>query len=106
MTLYLNNRFHGESRQKERAWENVWGDNGWKLPGNGKGNSHLKWKIPECPVGINPIQNISKHTLIKLKTNKYTQWTNIKSSKEIITNSIEGNPHKDNSWSYNRNSSA
>ena len=40
------------------------------------------------------------------QTNKYTQWTNIQGNKGITANNIEGNPHKDNSWSYNRNPSA
>ena len=40
------------------------------------------------------------------QTNKYTQWTIIQGNKGITANNIEGNPHKDNSLSYNRNSSA
>ena len=40
------------------------------------------------------------------KINKdQTQWTNIKSSKGKTTNSTQGDSHKDNSWSFNRNSS-
>ena len=34
-----------------------------------------------------------------------TQRTNIKSSKGKTTNNPQGDPHKDNSWSVNRNSS-
>ena len=34
-----------------------------------------------------------------------TQRTNIKSSKGKTTNNTQGNSHKDNSWSFNRNSS-
>ena len=90
---HLKHRFPGERRQKERAWENTWGGNTLKLSWNGKGNRRLRWKIPVCPIGINPRQNMSKHTLIKIKQiNKYTQWTNIQGNKGITTNDIEGNP--------------
>ena len=34
-----------------------------------------------------------------------TQRTNIKSSKGKTTNNPQGDPHKDNRWSFNRNSS-
>ena len=34
-----------------------------------------------------------------------TQRANIKSSKGKVTNNTQGNPHKDNSLSFNRNSS-
>ena len=32
-----------------------------------------------------------------------TQRANIKSSKGEATNNTQGHPHKDNSWSFNRN---
>ena len=61
--------------------------------------------------GKTKTQHVKRHINQKNKqtnkqTNKYTEWTNIQGNKGITTNNIEGNPHKDNSWSYNRNSSA
>ena len=51
------------------------------------------------PNSINPRWNTPRHILIKL-----TQ-TNIKSSKGKTTNNTQGDSHKDNSWSFNRNTS-
>ena len=31
-SYYLNHRGPRSRKQKERAWENTWGDNSWKLP--------------------------------------------------------------------------
>ena len=55
------------------------------------------------PNKINPRQNTPRHILIKLKDQ--TQRTNIKSSKGKTTNNTQGNSHKANSRSFNRNSS-
>ena len=51
-----------------------------------------------CPIGIHPRQNMSKHTLIKIKTNKqlHNEQIYIQGNKGITTNDIEGNPHMDN----------
>ena len=48
------------------------------------------------PYRINPRRNTPRLILIKLPKIKYKE-KNIKSSKEKVINSIEGNPHKVNS---------
>ena len=53
---------------------------------------------------INPRQNTPRHILIKLTKIK-KQRANIKSSKGKATNNTQGDSHKDNSLSFNRNSS-
>ena len=55
------------------------------------------------PNRINPRQNTPRHILIKLTDQ--TQRTNIKSSKGKTTNNKQGDSHKDNCRSFNRNSS-
>ena len=52
---------------------------------------------------INPRRNTPRHILIKLTKIKHK--TNIKSSKGKATNNTQGDSHKDNSWSLNRNAS-
>ena len=52
---------------------------------------------------INPRRNIPRH--INQINKDQTQRANIKSSKGKATNNTQGDPHKDNSWSFNRNSS-
>ena len=60
------------------------------------------------PNRINPRRNTSRHILIKLtkikNTHTHTQ-TNIRISKGKTTNNTQGDSHKDNSRSFNRNSS-
>ena len=56
------------------------------------------------PNRINPRRNTPRHMLIKLTKIKHKE-TNIKSSKGKTTNNTQGDSHKDNSWSFNRNSS-
>ena len=56
-----------------------------------------------------PKQDKPKAKHLKTHTNQInkdqTQRTNIKSSKGKTTNNTQGGSHKDNSWSFNRNSS-
>ena len=52
----------------------------------------------------NPRQNTPRHILIKLTKIKHTH-TNIKSRKGKATNNTQGDSHKDNSSSFNRDSS-
>ena len=56
------------------------------------------------PNRINPRQNTPRHILIKLAKIKYKEqiW---KVAREKKTNNTQGDSHKDNSWSFNRNSS-
>ena len=56
------------------------------------------------PNRINPRRNTPRHILIKLTKDK-TQRTNIKSSKGKTTNNTQGDSHKDNCRSFNRNAS-
>ena len=54
------------------------------------------------PNRIKPRRNTPRHILIK----DQTQRTNIKSSKGKTTNNTQGDLHKDNSSSFNRNFSS
>ena len=69
-----------------------------------EGNSHPSPRNPESPK-----QDKLKAKYLKTHINQInkdqTQRTNIKSSKGITTNNTQGDSHKDNSWSFNRNSS-
>ena len=56
------------------------------------------------PNRINLRQNISQTHINQINKDQ-TQRTNIKSSKGNTTNNTQGDSHKDNSWSFNRNSS-
>ena len=56
------------------------------------------------PNRINPRPNTPRHILIKLTEIKHKK-TNIKSSKGKTTNNTQGDSHKDNCRSFNRNSS-
>ena len=68
MPQHLNHR-SPRRRQKERPWEDIRGDNSWKLPQNGEGNSHLSPRNPESPRQDKPkakhpkthISQINKH---------------------------------------------
>ena len=58
------------------------------------------------PNRINPRHNTPRHILIKLTKIKHTHTkTNIKSSKGKTTNNTQGNSHKDNCRSFERNAS-
>ena len=104
MPEHLNHRSSRRRRQKERPWENTWGDNSWKLPLNREGNNHPSPRNPDSPK-----QDKSKAKHPKTHINQIykdqTQRTNIKSSKGKTTNNSQTDPHKGNSWSFNRNSS-
>ena len=98
----MNHRCPRRRRQKERPWENTWGDNSLKFPPNGEGNNHPSPRNPESPKQDKPK---AKHPKIHInQINKdQTQITNIKSSKGKTTNNTQGDSHKDNSCSFNRN---
>ena len=100
----FNHRSPRRRSQKERPWENTRGDNSWKLPPNEEGNSDTSPRNPESSKRDKPKV---KHSKIHInQINKVqTQRTNIKSSKGETTNNTQGDSHKDNSWSCNRNSS-
>ena len=56
------------------------------------------------PNRINPRWNTPKTHINQINKDQ-TQRTNIKISKGKTTNNTQGDSHKDNSWSFNRNSS-
>ena len=91
-------------RQKERPWENTWGDNSWKLPWNGEVNSHPSPRNPEIPKMDKPKAKHPKTHINQINKDQ-TQRTNIKSSKGKTANHTQVDSHKDNSWSFKRNSS-
>ena len=71
---------------------------------NGEGNNHPSPRNPESPKQDKP--KVKHHKTLINKINKdQTQKTNIKSSKGKTTNNTQGDSHKDNSLSFNRNSS-
>ena len=102
---HSNHRSPRKRRQKERPWEATWGDNSWKFPKMRKEIVTQVQETQRVPNRINPRQNMPRQTVIKLTKIK-TQRTNIKSSKRKTTNNSQGDPHKDTSWSFNRNSSS
>ena len=57
------------------------------------------------PNRINSRQNTPRHILIKLTKIKHKKQI-LKAAREKKTNNTQGNSHKDNSWSFNRNSSS
>ena len=56
------------------------------------------------PNRINPRWNPPRHILIKLMKIKHKEQI-LKAAREKQQNNSQGDPHKDNSWSFNRNSS-
>ena len=68
----------------------------------------------EIAIQVQKAQRVPNTDKTKMKYSKthinqtnedQTQKANIKSSKGKATNNTQGDPHKDNSWSFNRNSS-
>ena len=57
------------------------------------------------PNRINPRRNTARHILIKLTKIKHKEQI-LKAAREKTTNNTQGDSHKDNSWSFNRNSSS
>ena len=104
MPQHLNDRSPRRKRQKERPWENPWGDNSWKLPLNGEENNHPSPRNPESPKQ-DKLKVKHPKTHINQINKDQTQRTNTQSSKGKTTNNTQGDSHKDNSWSFNRNAS-
>jgi len=55
------------------------------------------------PNRVNPRQNTPRHIIIQLMKIKHKEQI-LKSSKGKATNITQGDSHKDNSYSFNRNS--
>ena len=51
---YLNYRGPRRRREKERVWENFWGDYSWKFPKHGKGNSQSSPRGTKRPIQDKP----------------------------------------------------
>ena len=103
MPQHLNHR-SPRRRQKETPWGNTWRDNSWKLPCNGGGNSHPSLGNSESPKQDKPEVKHPKTRINQINKDQ-TQGANIKSSKRKDIHNTQGDSHKDNSWSFNRNSS-
>lgn len=56
------------------------------------------------PNRINPRWNTQRHILIKLRNIQHKEQI-LKAARGKTTNRTQGDSHKDNSWSFNRNSS-
>ena len=69
-----------------------------------EGNSHTSPRNPESPQKDKPKAKHPKTHINQINKDQ-TQRINIKSSKGKTTNNTQGDSHKDNSWSFNRNSS-
>ena len=70
---HSNHRSPRRRRQKERPWENTWGDNSWKLPLNGEGNSHPSPRNPESPKQIKSKAKHPKTHINKIKKIKHKE---------------------------------
>ena len=85
----------------EKLLEEIIAEN---FPKMGKENSHTGWRNPESPKQDKPKAKHHKTHIIQINKDQ-TQRRNIKSSKGKTTNNTQGDSHKDNSWSFKRNSS-
>ena len=85
----------------EKILEEIIAEN---FPKIGEGNSHPSPRNPESPKQDKPKAKHPK-THINQIDEDHTQRTNIKSSNGKTTNNTQGDSHKDNSWSINRNPS-
>ena len=69
-----------------------------------EGNNHPSPRNTESPKQDKPKVKHPKTHINQINKDQ-TQRTNIKSSKGKTTNNTQGDSYKDNSWSFNRNSS-
>ena len=73
MPQHSNHRSPRRRRQKERSWENAWGDNRWKIPTMGKEIATQVQESQRVPNRINPRLNTPRHILIKLMNIKHKE---------------------------------
>ena len=73
MLQHLNHRGPRRRRQKERPWENTWGDNSWKFPKMGKEIITQVQETQKVPNRINLRWNTLRHVLIKLTKIKHKE---------------------------------
>ena len=70
MPQHSNHRSPRRRRQKEKPWKDAGGDNSWKLPQNGEGNSLPSPRNPESPKQDKPKAKHPKtHIIVILKIN-------------------------------------
>ena len=69
MPQHSNHRSPRRRRQKERPWENTWGDNSWKRK---EMFTHIQ-ETQRVPNRINPRWNTPRHILIKLTKIKHKE---------------------------------
>ena len=85
----------------EKILEEITAEN---FPKMGKEIATQVQETQRVPNRINPRQNTPRHILIKLTKIKHKEQI-VKAAREKTTNNTQGDSHKDNSWSFNRNSS-
>ena len=102
MPQHLNHRSSRRTRQKESTRENTSGDNSWKLHYNREGNNHPSPRNPESPKQDKPKEKHPKTHINQINKDQI-QRTNIKAARGKKQHT--GGFHKDNSWSFSRNSS-
>ena len=103
MSQYSNHRSPKKEDKKkdhEKILEEIIVEN---FPAKRKEIAIQVQETPRVPNRINARWNTSRY--INQINKDQTQRANIKSSKGKATNNTQGDSHKDNSWSFNRNSS-
>ena len=73
MPQHSNHRSPRRRKQKERPWENTWGDNSWNFPTKGKEIAIQVQEIQKVPNRINSRQNTPRHILTKLTKIKHKE---------------------------------
>ena len=81
MHQHLHYRGTRRRRERERVWENIWRDNGWKIPLHGKETVTQVQEAQRVPYRINPKRNTLRYMVIKM--------TKIKDKERIIKAATE-----------------
>ena len=93
-----------EEEDKKKGYEKIFEIIVEKFPKMGKKIDTQVQETQRVPNRINPKWNTPRHILIKLMKMKYKEQI-LKAAREKTTNNSQGDSHKDNSWSFNGNSS-
>ena len=88
-----------KKKDREKILEEIIVEN---FPKMGKEIITQVQETQRVPNRINPRRNTPRHILIKLTKIKHKEQI-LKAAREKKTNNTQGNSHKDNSWSFNRN---
>ena len=73
MTWHSNHKSPRRRRQKERPWENTWGDNSWKFPKMRKEIATQVQETQRVPNRINTRWNTPRYILVKLTKIKHKE---------------------------------